>query len=246
MHIEAESLRRPPRGGTRARSLVEIVAVFAVGTLIVAIGLPFAGENPLARQGVVWVAYIFMLAAVGLGLRLRGDGWSSVGLGRVDLRWRTAWRYLWQSIVLLAAVLLAYVAAAILMANVTGIPEQADVSKYNDLSGNLPLLLLSLVGVWIVSSLGEEILYRGFLVTRLADLGGKGTTAWRLAVVLSSILFGLIHYEWGPMGMVQTGFMGLALGTAFLLLKRNLWVLVLTHFYMDTILLVQMYFAPAS
>jgi hypothetical protein len=46
------------------------------------------------------------------------------------------------------------------------------------------------------------------------------------------------------MGVVQTGFMGLSLGAAFLLLKRNLWVLVLTHFYMDTILLVQMYFAP--
>jgi hypothetical protein len=46
------------------------------------------------------------------------------------------------------------------------------------------------------------------------------------------------------MGVVQTGFMGLGLGMAFFLLRRNLRVLVLTHFYMDTILLVQMYFAP--
>jgi membrane protease YdiL (CAAX protease family) len=244
---ENARLEHPPSlSRTKVRSLAEIVAVFAIGTLLVATGLSFAGENPLSRQGVIWVAYVVMLAAVGIGLRLRGDSWSSLGLGRFDLRWRSAWRYLWQSIVLLAAVLVAYVAAAILMANITGIPEQADVSKYNFLSGNLPLLLLSLVGVWIVSSLGEEILYRGFLVTRLANLRGGGKSAWKLAVVASSILFGLIHYEWGPMGMVQTGFMGLALGTAFLLLKRNLWVLILTHFYMDTILLVQMYFAPAS
>jgi hypothetical protein len=48
------------------------------------------------------------------------------------------------------------------------------------------------------------------------------------------------------MGIVQTGFMGLVLSAAFLKLERNLWVLVLTHFYMDTILLVQLYFAPAG
>ena len=35
--------------------------------------------------------------------------------------------------------------------------------------------------------------------------------------------------------------MGLALGIAYLRLKRNLWVTVLAHAYMDTILFVQMY-----
>jgi membrane protease YdiL (CAAX protease family) len=222
----------------------EILAVFATAGLVISIGLPFAGENPLARQGVVWVAYIFMLLVVWLGLRFREEGWDHLGLGMRRLDGRALWRGLWQSLVLLVAVLVAYVAAAILMANITGIPEQADLSGYNYLSGNLPLLLLALVGVWIVSSLGEEIIYRGFLITRVAEVGGGGKTAWRVAVVSSSILFGLVHYEWGPMGMVQTGFMGLALGIAFLLLRRRLWVLVVTHFYMDTILLVQLYFAP--
>ncbi len=43
--------------------------------------------------------------------------------------------------------------------------------------------------------------------------------------------------------MVQTAFMGLALGVSYLVLGRNLWVTILAHGYMDTMLLLQMYFA---
>ena len=46
---------------------------------------------------------------------------------------------------------------------------------------------------------------------------------------------------WGVMGIMQTTFMGLALGISYLLVKRNLWVLILAHAYMDTVLMVQMY-----
>ena len=37
--------------------------------------------------------------------------------------------------------------------------------------------------------------------------------------------------------------MGLALGTSYLIVQRNLWVIILAHAYMDTILVLQMYFA---
>jgi hypothetical protein len=47
-------------------------------------------------------------------------------------------------------------------------------------------------------------------------------------------------------GIVQTTFMGLALAASYLLVKRNLWVLVLAHAYIDTVLLVQMYLGPPS
>ena len=56
--------------------------------------------------------------------------------------------------------------------------------------------------------------------------------------MISSVVFGLIHYTWGPAGMVQTGFMGLALGVCYLALGRRLWPLILAHAYLDTLLLV--------
>ena len=45
--------------------------------------------------------------------------------------------------------------------------------------------------------------------------------------------------------MVQTGFMGLALGLAYLAVGRNLWVTILAHGYMDTLLMLQMYFGAS-
>ena len=89
--------------------------------------------------------------------------------------------------------------------------------------------------------LDEEVVYRAFLINRISELGQGTKTATIIAVILSSIIFGLVHYEWGPMGIVQTGFMGLALGFCYIKLKRRLWILILAHAYMDTILMVKMY-----
>ena len=50
----------------------EIVALFVVALVVIVLAAPLAGENPVAGQGVVWVANILMLAMVWLGLRLRG------------------------------------------------------------------------------------------------------------------------------------------------------------------------------
>ena len=41
----------------------------------------------------------------------------------------------------------------------------------------------------------------------------------------------------------QTGFMGLVLGICYIKLKKRLWILILAHAYMDTILMVQLYLA---
>ncbi len=131
------------------------------------------------------------------------------------------------------------------MANVVGIPKGADMTQYDYLRGNVPLLLLSLVGVYVVSSFGEEVVYRGFLITRLEQLFGGATRSRVIgAVIVSSIIFGFAHYKWGAMGIGQTTCMGAALAISFLWTERNLWPLVLAHAYMDSLLLIQLFLAP--
>ncbi len=105
------------------------------------------------------------------------------------------------------------------------------------------MLFISLIGVYIVSSFGEEVIYRAFLINRFTQLGLNSKSGKIVAVILSAVIFGFAHYSWGPMGIVQTGFMGLALGLCYIFMKKRLWVLILAHVYMDTILLVQMYLA---
>jgi membrane protease YdiL (CAAX protease family) len=88
--------------------------------------------------------------------------------------------------------------------------------------------------VWTFAAFGEEIAYRGYLVTRAADLGKRSAAAYWIGVVLVSILFGYGHHYKGPAGIIDSGFAGLILGAAYLLAGRNLWASILAHGFIDT------------
>lgn len=187
-----------------------------------------------------------MLLIVWQGLRLRGEGWEHLGL-RFGVPARpTLVRAVGLSVVVFVGTIAGFLVGAIVGANLFGTPEQADMSEYNYLAGNLPMLLLSLVGVYIVSSFGEEVIYRGFLIMRIEELRPGSRHIRKIAVVISAVVFGFAHYTWGPAGIVQTTFMGLALGIAYLAVGRNLWINVLAHAFADTILLVQQYLATPA
>jgi membrane protease YdiL (CAAX protease family) len=88
--------------------------------------------------------------------------------------------------------------------------------------------------VWTFAAFGEEIAYRGYLLTRAADIGRRSTIAYWLGIVLVSVLFGYGHYYKGPSGIIDSGIAGLILGTAYMLAHRNLWACILTHGFIDT------------
>jgi hypothetical protein len=132
--------------------------------------------------------------------------------------------------------MLAFIAGSALAARWVSASAAADMSGYSYLQGNLPMLLLALAAVYVVSSFGEEVVYRGFLMNRLTELTTGYRAAWTMAVVISAVVFGLAHFGWGFVGVVQTTLMGLALAISYLVVKRNLWVLVLAHAYIDSLL----------
>ena len=223
----------------------EIAVLFLIPIAIIMAVQSLSGGSPGAQQLAVPLAILLMIAFVWLGLRLRGQTWAHFGL---TFRWGTrksVVRTFLQSLVVLAGTLALFVGAAIVMQSIITQPEEADMSEYNSLQGNLPALVVMLLGSYITASFGEEIIYRAFLMNRIAELGSGSRAAWAWAVVLSSLAFGAAHYTWGFAGMVQTTFMGLALGVAYLVVGRNLWVTNLAHGYMDTMLLLQMYFAAS-
>ena len=223
--------------------LVEILQVATVAAILVLIGAYVSDGNPIVYQAVVWLAYVAMALVIRAQLSRRGQGWDHFGLTFTNPKWPEIWRAVWRSMVVFVAALAAFVLGSLIGAPLFGLPEQADFSGYNPLSGNLPLLLVMLPLVWLASSIGEELVFRGFLITRMAEWAGGQKAAWRIAVGTSAILFGFAHYAWGPTGILQTTLMGLALGISYLIVKRNLWVTILTHMYMDTLLLVPMYLA---
>ena len=88
--------------------------------------------------------------------------------------------------------------------------------------------------VWTWAAFGEEIAYRGYLVTRAADLGARSPAAYWTSVVFVAVLFGIGHYYKGPSGIIDSGVAGLILGAAFVLSGRNLWASILAHGFIDT------------
>jgi membrane protease YdiL (CAAX protease family) len=113
-------------------------------------------------------------------------------------------------------------------------PEANMPEGANEIAGDLGTAAFWLLLVWTFAAFGEEIAYRGYLVTRAADLGKRSAAAYWIGVVLVSILFGYGHYYKGPAGIIDSGFAGLILGAAYLLAGRNLWASILAHGFIDT------------
>jgi membrane protease YdiL (CAAX protease family) len=221
----------------------EILLLFIFAIAFIKLITPLVGDNLLFKQLVVWVANILMLIIVWTGLKLRGESWKDFGLTFKSISWSAGLKGFLLSLLVFVLALAGFIIGSIVMANITGIPGTADTSSYDYLKDNVGMLLLTLGGVYIVASFGEEVIYRAFLINRISELGHGTKIATIIAVILSSVIFGLVHYDWGPMGIVQTGFMGLVMGIFYIKLKKRLWILILAHAYMDTILMVQVYLA---
>jgi membrane protease YdiL (CAAX protease family) len=183
-----------------------------------------------------------ILFVIGLiSLRVRDGGWGVIGL-----RWPASWR---------RTVLFALVAAAvrILLGQFVTDPLTAHFwppavgpSGFEEITGHWLAALRWLLIIWTFAAFGEEISYRGYLVTRAADVGARSKTAYWIAVLMVSVLFGYGHYYKGPSGIVDSGMAGLVLGTAYLLSGRNLWVCILAHGFIDTVGVVALFFGWAN
>ncbi|HEX5732954.1 MAG TPA: type II CAAX endopeptidase family protein [Blastocatellia bacterium] len=121
-------------------------------------------------------------------------------------------------------------------------PPAALPAEAEKITGNISFALLALLIVWVFAAFGEEIAYRGYLITRAADLGRGSTVAYWVAMILVAVLFGIGHYYKGPAGIVDSGIAGLILGTAYILAGRNLWASILAHGFIDTFGVIVLYF----
>lgn len=121
-------------------------------------------------------------------------------------------------------------------------PPAALPSEAEEIMGNLSYALLALLVVWVFAAFGEETAYRGYLLTRAADVGGRSTVAYWVGVVLVAVLFGYGHYYKGPAGIIDSGIAGLILGAAYLVSGRNLWASILAHGFIDTYAVTVLYF----
>ena len=97
------------------------------------------------------------------------------------------------------------------------------------------ILWIVLVAVF-AAGLGEELLWRGFLMDRMERVAGLAGRAW-LIILIQGILFGLPHLYQGWGGVIITGVVGLGLGWLRYNRKGNLWALIIAHIAVDVIMM---------
>jgi membrane protease YdiL (CAAX protease family) len=181
---------------------------------------------------------VIILSLLGLvSIRLRDGSWSSMGFKRPAS---------WERLLLIA---LAAAAARILLGQfliepVTGLfwPKPIAPELANEITGNAKNALIALLLVWTFAAFGEEIAYRGYLLTRAADIGKRSTAAYWIGIVVVSILFGYGHYYKGASGVIDSGVAGLILGSAYMLAGRNLWASIFAHGFIDTFGVIDAFF----
>jgi len=171
-----------------------------------------------------------ILVVLGLvSVRLRDGGFSALGFRRP-----ASWARI--VIIAVAAATVRIVLAEFVIDPVTARfwPAAKAPAGTEEIAGNIAHVLIALLIVWSFAAFGEEIAYRGYLLTRAADIGSRSTVAYWVGMIVVSVLFGYGHYYKGPSGIVDSGVAGFILGSAYLLSGRNLWTCILAHGFIDT------------
>ncbi len=227
MSMETGTTLRPvdPSKGAPRGALAVVLVLFVVLALsfldavVPPLGIPLA------------------VLAIWLILKREGEGWLALGFRRPrswprTILMGTGVAIAWQVVGLLG----------LLMARDAAGVEGPDFSRFEAIGANPALLVQWLTVAWTTAGFGEEIIWRGFVMTRVAGLLGKGRRAWVASLLITSIAFGLLHLYQGASGVVMNGITGLLLGTLFILSGRNLWLPIITHGMLNTISFLSIYF----
>src|SRR5262249_49070685 len=159
----------------------------------------------------------FLLGVGWLSLWIRKVGWRGIGFGKYR-DWKTTLG-LGLACGLGMEALELFVNQPLLV-RLTG--EQPDLQKFKVLTGNLPYTLIALALPWTLAAFGEELVYRGYLMNRVADLGRRTRGAWIASLILVNVAFGLAHTYQGITGVAENLIDGLLMGGMYLASRRNL------------------------
>ena len=182
------------------------------------------------KHHIIFSKTPYLLLFGWLSLRVRKLRWRDVGLKRFR-SWKTTIALGIAAGILLESFEL-FVSQPLL---VKYLHKQPDLEVFRDLNGNLKMTLLFIALAWTLAAFGEEMVYRGYLMNRVADLLNRTRPAWVISLIVVHLGFGLAHAYQGWTGIIDEGLMGLLLGIIYLRTGRNLFVPIIAHGISDTI-----------
>jgi len=178
--------------------------------------------------------FFFMLGWA--SLRARGLRWRDVGF-TAPTSWPRA--LLLGAIAGTAMELVSTFVTVPLLSRATGQPPDLEVMR--PMVGNLGLVLGLLPPMWLLAAFGEEMVFRGWLMSRIAGLAGRSASAWIGSLFVVAVAFGTGHDQQGVTGMIQESLAGVALGILYLACGRNLAIPIVAHGVSNTVAFLLIY-----
>jgi len=217
--------------GAALMDLSIFLSVMVLIRLVHVPGLDYMG-NVLVNSGTTLVVATLLMYR-------RGETWASLGLCRPE-----SFKKLAVITLVALGLAIAFVMAYKIFLSeyiVTAAGEEAGVkdTRFSDMAGNLTVFLSIVSLVWIESAF-EELLDRGYLLTRLERIFSKIPLSLVIAVVGQAAIFGFRHMpSHGVDGAITTGLIGLGFGIVYVASGRNLWALIIAHCYLNSMSMVE-------
>ena len=123
--------------------------------------------------------------------------------------------------------------------------EKIDLSDFAGIRNSPVNYVIVLLLALLVGGFYEEIIFHGFIFTRLEKIF-KGKWATIIAFILTTIIFGLYHFQQGLKGILLTAIAGAVYHVLILKFNRNLWYGVFVHTFFDFIGLTLIYLGKLS
>lgn len=116
----------------------------------------------------------------------------------------------------------------------------AELGDFARIRGNTGFYIFLLAMGWIVGGFYEELVFHGFIFTRLEKLI-TGKYVMPLAFLLSNLVFAMYHLQLGIEGVINAFIAGSVYHALMLYHKRNMWYAIFCHAVFDTIALTFLY-----
>ena len=120
-----------------------------------------------------------------------------------------------------------------------------DLSDFSNIRSSPVNYVIFLLIALLVGGFYEEIIFHGFIFTRFEKIF-KGKWATPVAFILTTIIFGLYHFQQGIKGILLTAIAGAVYHALILKFNRNLWYGVFVHAFFDFIGLTLIYLGKLS
>jgi uncharacterized protein len=117
-----------------------------------------------------------------------------------------------------------------------------DLSLIKEITSSWQNLVLLIAASWVLAAFGEEMVWRGFAMTRVAEVLGGNGAAWIVSLIGVSVIFGIAHSYQDVSGVIITAVGGMAYGLLFLLSGRSLAIPIVAHGVQNTCDLLFIYY----